>query len=180
MKKLILSLVAVLVSLYSFAGVELRPYTDTLRKTNNLSRADIANLYLYNSNDIILHKVLVGDTASTTTHKLVTTHVNNDSTIIIKAGTPGIIIAWLEDSTIIRVRFSDDTSHALNFKENLVRESGRYMISAQNWGGQIGKIHYAGGVYYSDPISSLVNLKVDVSNMKKHSSKRITEKGAKF
>ena len=181
MKNLFLTIVVVISSLSSFAGVDLKPYTDTLRAQNNWSKADVGTLQFYVSHDIVLRKKVAGDTSAIVNHKVVTKNIKDDSTIVIKAGTPAIITEWLEDSTVIRVRFSSDTSHALNFKQNLTQENGRYLIEpVEDWRGNIGKFLYAGSIYYSDKDSRFVNLKVDVSQLNKHKSKTIKEKGAKF
>ncbi len=174
MKKLMF-LVLVISSLASCKN--LVPYTDAMKKNHNWTTDQVKKIQFYVSHDIVLHRELVGGSTEIVQGKITVIDGKKVDEILIRAGTPGVLTDMpKEDKMIVSFEVGDD--HSLSFGVN-PSVGDKYVLLASEWRNGLGKVHYAGGEYYTDPDSKYSVLLVDLRKIDKMDIKQHVAKGRK-
>jgi hypothetical protein len=160
------------------------PYTDEIRRENDLERSDLERLQFYTSHDINLQRIQKKEDAKIVGHKLETVSGQKVDEFSIPAITPARLIdnpdsSTLPDSLKLTTRFSKEDSHALQFGFD-VSAGGKYVLLASKWQNGLGIVHYAGKEYYTDKGSKGTYLMVDARKIERMKKKHHKEKGARF
>lgn len=162
MKKLIFLLV-IATGVYSCKT--LVPYTDAMKKRYNWTEEQIRRIQFYVSDDIVLHRQLSNSSTEIVQGKIKTIHGRKVDEIIIRAGTPGVLTELPREKKMM-VSFEMGDDHSLSFGVN-PNAGDKYVLLASEWNNGIGKIHYTGMEYYTDPDSRYAHLLVDMRKIDK-------------
>ncbi|HLP50142.1 MAG TPA: hypothetical protein VK154_04620 [Chitinophagales bacterium] len=154
------------------------PYTDSMKKKYNWGESEIKRIQFYVSHDIVLHRE--AQKGSTDIEKGVIKNVRGRKVdeIIIPAGTKGIVTEIPKESKLL-VSFETGDDRYLSFGVN-PNASDRYVLLASDWKNEMGKVHYAGDEYYTDPDSKYASLLVDLRKIEKMEVKQRIAKGRKI
>lgn len=150
--------------LFSFCSCSnyLTPFSSDVEKDAALSTEQLKQIQFYNSSDIVLYRNLTNAEAEISQGKLKVVKGQNIEEIIIKSGTPGIVISKEENGSLL-VSFDDDGSY-LRFGPNY-GYGGRYTLMAKNWEGKNGLVQYGNKEYQTSAQSSFSYLMIDMSKI---------------
>lgn len=166
-----------LVSLLSSCK-NLVPYTDAMKKKYGWSEEQIKSIQFYVSHDIVLHREAVKGSTDIVQGKIKTIHGSKVEEIIIPTGTKGVVTEIPNDKKLL-VSFEVGDDHYLSFGVN-PNASDRYVLLATDWKNEMGKVHYAGNEYYTDPDSKYASLLVDLRKIENMEVKQRVAKGRKI
>jgi hypothetical protein len=145
------------------------PYTDAMKKKYGWNPEQIKRIQFYVSHDIILHREAVKGSTDIVHGKIKTIHGSRVEEIVIRAGTKGVVTDIpKEDKLLVSFETGDDKYLSFGVNPNA---SERYVLLASDWKNEMGKVHYAGAEYYTDPDSKYASLLVDlrkIENMEVH------------
>ena len=174
MKKIILFLAfAALLS----SCKNLVPYTDAMKKKYNWSDEEIKRIQFYVLHDIVLHRELTKGSTDIVRGKIKTVHGSKVEEIIIPSGTKGVVTEIPNDKKLL-VSFEMGDDRYLSFGVN-PNASDKYMLLASDWKNEMGRVHYAGNEYYTDPDSKYASLYVDLHKIENMEVKQRVAKGRK-
>ena len=175
MKKFIL-FVAIASALASCKN--LVPFTDALKRDHNWTTDQLKGVQFYLSHDVILRRELSKGTSEIIHGKIKMVDGRKVDEILIKAGTPGILTDMPKENKML-VSFEVGDDHYLSFGVN-PNKSERFVLLASDWNNGMGKVHYAGDEYYTDPDSHFAFLMVDMHKINNTSLKQHVAKGRKL
>lgn len=175
MKKIIL-FIAIAVSLASCKN--LVPYTDAMRKDHNWSLDQLKGIQFYLSHDVVLRRELSKGTSEIVHGKIKMVDGRKVDEILIKAGTPGVLTDMPKENKML-VSFEVGDDHYLSFGIN-PNKSDKFVLLASDWNNGMGKVHYAGDEYYTDPDSHYAILLVDLYKINNTTHKQHVAKGRKL
>jgi hypothetical protein len=167
--------IAVALSLASCRN--LVPYTDAMKKQHNWSEDQVRKIQFYVSHDIVLHRELSEGSTDIVNGKIKTINGKKVDEIIIRAGTPGVLTQIPKESKML-VSFERSDDYYLSFGVN-PSLGEKYLLLASDWNNGVGKIHYSGQEYYTDPDSKYAFLMVDLRRLQKMELKQRVAKGRK-
>ncbi len=164
----------------SFAGMlflssctaYLTPYTSTTQSQTNFAEEQLKKVQFYLEGDITLYRDVSNSELEITQGEIKMVDGRQVQQIVIKSGTPGIIVKAENRDTFL-VSFDADGSY-LRFGVNK-DYNGKYTMMAKKWEGRIGIVDYAGKEYKSTPESIYAYLTV---NMKKINNTTVDSKEA--
>jgi len=154
------------------------PYTDAMKKKYNWGENEIKRIQFYVSHDIILHRELVKGSTDIVRGKIKTIHGSKVEEIIIPSGTKGIVTEIPNDKKLL-VSFELSDDRYLSFGVN-PNAGDKYVMLASDWINEMGKVHYAGAEYYTDPDSKYAALLVDLRKIENMQVKQRVAKGRKI
>ena len=171
--------ILLLITLISFLSSckNLVPYTDAMKKKYNWGESEIKRIQFYVSHDIILHREALKGSTDIVQGKIKTIHGSKVEEIIIPAGRKGVVTEIPNDKKLL-VSFEQSDDRYLSFGVN-PNASDRYVLLASDWKNEMGKVHYAGNEYYTDPDSKYASLLVDLRKIENMEVKQRVAKGRK-
>jgi len=175
MKKLIL-FIAIASSLASCKN--LVPYTDSMKQNHGWTDEQVRSIQFYLSHDIILRRELTKGTSEIVQGKIKIVDGRKVDEIIVRAGTPGVV-SEIPKSDKLKVSFEVGDDHSISFGVN-PNVGEKYVLLASEWKNGLGKVHYAGDEYYTDPDSKYSYLMVDLRRIDKSDRKQHVAKGRKI
>lgn len=154
------------------------PYTDAMKKKYNWGESEIKRIQFYVSHDIVLHRE--AQKGSTDIQKGVIKNVRGRKVdeIIIPAGTKGIVTEIPNEKKLL-VSFETGDDRYLSFGVN-PNAGDKYVLLASDWKNEMGRVHYAGEEYYTDPDSKYASLLVDLRRIENMEVKQRVAKGRKI
>lgn len=150
----------------------LSPYTSATQSQTNFDETQLKKVQFYLHGDIILNRELAGSETEITSGEIKIVDGRKVEQILIKSGTPGVIVQAENRDTFL-VSFDADGSF-LRFGAN-GDYGGRYTLMAKSWEGRTGIIEYAGREWKSTPESIYAYLEV---NMEKINNTTVNTKEA--
>lgn len=174
MQKLMLMLVGVVVVLSSCKN--LVPYSDALRTKYNLQQSDLGRIQFYVSENIILQRKASDGATNIVGGKIKTVNGEKIEEVIIREGTPGVMVQDKNGKLSISFESSDD--YFINFGNNPYMND-RYTVAFSELKNKVGKIIYNNKEYYSAPESVNAILLVDLRKINKFELNQRVAKGRK-
>lgn len=174
MRKIVLLIL--LINLLS-ACKNLVPYTDAMKKKYGWTEEQIKRIQFYVSHDVVLHREAVKGSTDIVQGKIKTIHGSKVEEIVIPAGTKGVVTEIPNDKKLL-VSFEVGDDHYLSFGVN-PNASDKFVLLASDWKNEMGKVHYAGNEYYTDPDSKYASLYVDLRKIENMEVKQRVAKGRK-
>jgi hypothetical protein len=158
--------------LFSSCTAYLTPYTSATQSQTNFGEEQLKKVQFYLEGDITLYRDVSNSETEITSGEIKMVDGKKVEQIVIKSGTPGIIIKAENRDTFL-VSFDADGSY-LRFGVN-TDYVGKYTMMAKKWEGRIGIVDYAGKEYKSTPESIYAYLSV---NMEKINNTTVNSKEA--
>jgi len=153
------------------------PYSDAVKTKYSLNDDQLKHLQFYLSDPIVLqHKIVDGTTTQVTDGKIKIINGEKVEEIIIRSGTPGVLVRNEEGK--LEISFEKDDSHFLRFGANPARYE-TYVLLASDWKGKIGSVTYAGNKYFTSPESADALLLIDVRKIASYQKDERVAKGRK-
>jgi len=152
-------------------------FTQKIREEYKLQPAHLKGLQFYTSGDIVLqHAQRKATTDTIHSGELVIASGSSMDQVIIKAGTPGIVVKVI-DKNKVAVSF-ETTDKYLVFGDAKDRK-GPYTMLAAEWNNGRGKIEYGGKQYWATKGSSNVKLLFKMRRLNKFKKDERVAKGLK-
>lgn len=153
------------------------PYTDAMKKKFNWGESEIRRIQFYLSREIVLQRQITNGSTEIVQGKIKSVKGKKVDEIIIPAGTKGVVTDIpRQDKLLVSFEVGDD--HYLSFGVN-PNATEKYMLLASDWKNEMGRVHYAGNEYYTDPDSKYAYLLVDLRKVEDMRIKQRVAKGRK-
>lgn len=153
------------------------PYTDAMRKQHNWSNDDVKRIQFYVSRDIVLHRELANSSTEIVQGKIKMIKGKKVDEILIQAGTKGVVTDIPKENKML-VSFETGEDRYLSFGVN-PNAGDKYVLLASDWSNEMGKVHYSGTEYYTDPDSKYAALLVDLRRIDDMQVRQHVAKGRK-
>jgi hypothetical protein len=151
------------------------PYTDAMKNKYGWTDEQIRRIQFYVSHDVVLHREMTKGSTDIVQGKIKTIHGSKVDEVIIPAGTKGVVTDIPNNKKLL-VSFEVSDDHYLSFGVN-PNASERFVLLASDWKNEMGKVHYAGNEYYTDPDSKYASLLVDLRKIENMKIKQHVAKG---
>ncbi len=163
---------------FTFASCKnLVPYTDAMKKKYSWGENEIKRIQFYLSREVVLQRQITNGSTEIVQGKIKTVKGKKVDEIIIPAGTKGVVTDIpRQDKLLVSFEVGDD--HYLSFGVN-PNATEKYMLLASDWKNEMGRVHYAGNEYYTDPDSKYAYLLVDLRKVEDMQIKQRIAKGRK-
>lgn len=153
------------------------PYTNAMKQKYNWNEGDIKRIQFYVSHNIVLNREFTKGSTDIVKGTIKNIHGSKVEQIIIPAGTKGAVTEIPnENKLLVSFEMSDDSY--LSFGVN-PKAGNKFVLLASDWKNEMGKVHYSGNEYYTDPDSKYAFLKVDLRKIEKMEVKQRVAKGRK-
>lgn len=143
----------------------LRPFTQQLYDEFNWTDNEIQHIQFYVSDDIKLWRDAGNEMTVIEKGKVRVVDGREIEEIIIKRGTPGVVIFSPKENRFA-VSFNDDDDSFLMFGPN-EKANGRYVLLAKEWKNRQGKVTYNRRLYNTDTESAYATLLLDIKAARK-------------
>jgi hypothetical protein len=158
MKWLLTALLGVF--LFASCGPTLKPFTKNMYDDYEWSERDLQNVQFYLSHDVVLTRKATGHETSIKDGKIRVKEGKNIEKIIIKRGTPGVLV-FMPKKDRFAISFDQDDNKYLMFGPDR-KANGRFVLLASDWNRNTGEITYDNERYYTTSESALAHLLVDI------------------
>ncbi len=155
-----------------------KPLTEKDRIENNWTEKELKQVQFYLSSDIVIQRKLGSETSTIQNGKVRIVNGERIEEIIIKKGTPGVLVYNSVDNRV-GISFEDGDDKFLMFGANKGK-GGRYYLLASDWQNQVGKVQYEGQTYYCTPESGKAFLTLDLKKLHQIELEKRTAKGRKI
>ena len=135
-------------------------FTDDLYKAQGWTEQDIQRIQFYLSRDIVLSRSLSSGETNIKEGKIIIKDGHQVEQVVIKSGTPGVLVLMPKEDRF-GVSFEDDDNAYLMFGPN-PKVDNHYVLLAQEWEQENGKVHYKGNLYDVEAGSAYASLMVDL------------------
>lgn len=175
MKKLIIIAVVVL----GFSSCKtLVPFTENLKEANSWKDTDIKQIQFYNSETIILHRQLNKNETGIVSGKIKVVDGKEVEEIIIKKGTPGIVIAQPLQKIAVSFEIGDDYYLTFGVDKN---RGDRYYLRLKDYKkGEYALVTYKEKAYELSPASLSSYLTINLKKIDKQQRELRVAKGRKL
>ena len=136
-------------------------FTKSLYEQQNWSEEDIMRIQFYVSDDIVLTRSIDEGETSITEGKIKIINGRRVEQVIVKAGTPGVLVLMPRDDRFAISFEENDNDAYLMFGPN-PKYDNRFALLAQEWDQDYGQVHYKGKVYGVEASSAFSSLMVDL------------------
>ncbi len=153
------------------------PYTDAMKKKYNWGETEIKRIQFYVSHNIVLHREVTKGSTDIVRGTIKNIRGSKVEEIIIPTGTKGVVTEIPNDKKLL-VSFELSDDRYLSFGVN-PNAGDKYVLLASDWKNEMGKVHYAGNEYYTDPDSKYASLLVDLRKIENMEVKQRIAKGRK-
>lgn len=123
------------------------PFTQEVRQKYKLTTEDLKAIQFYASQDIVLYRGEKKGSKATEDGTLTVSSDANIETVIIKAGTPGVVDKVLDDKRLA-ISFETGEGKVLVFG-NPTATKGVYKLMAARWANGKGELTYGGKSYFT-------------------------------
>lgn len=171
----ILGLVAIVI-LFASCSPKI-PLTNELRKKYGIKDQHLSSLQFYNSAPIQLYRVSSDGANKIVDGELVITSDREEDRVLIPEGTPGLYEKSVGTNKIA-VSFEVGDGRFLIFGPQ--GKAGRYLLQAEEWIKQNGKLTYAGQTYYASPASANAYLLLKQKKLTRYKKSERIAKGRKL
>lgn len=154
-----------------------RPLTEKDRVENNWTESELKQVQFYLSSDIVIQRKLGTESSTIQNGKVRIVNGERIEEIIIKKGTPGVLVNTA--SNRLGISFEEGDDQFLMFGPN-VGKGGRYYLLASDWKNNVGKVTYEGNTYYCTPESGKAFLTLDLKKLYQQDRDQRTAKGRKI
>jgi hypothetical protein len=159
MKNNILFVILSLVG-FSACSPQYAYFTEDLHEKQKWSAEDIQQIQFYVSRDIVLSRGLSENETQITEGKIIIKDGRKIEQVVIKAGTPGVLVLMPKEDRFA-ISFEEDNEAYLMFGPN-PKHYDRFVLLAQDWEREHGKVHYRGKEYTVNAASAYASLMVDL------------------
>lgn len=153
------------------------PLTNEVREKYSIQDEDLSRLQFYNSATITLYRVSSAGGNKIVDGRLVITSDKEEDSIVIPEGTAGVYEKSLGASKI-GISYEVGEGRFLVFGPQ--GKAGRYLLHAEEWVSQNGKLTYAGQTYYASPASANAYLLFKLKKLTNYQKKERIAKGRKI
>jgi len=156
------------------------PFTDAMKQQHNWTKDQLKGVQFYLSHDVILRRELVNGSSEIVHGKIKMVDGRQVDEILIKAGTPGILVDMPKENKM-QVSFEAGDDHFLKF--GVAPDRGeKYVLVAKEFDpkSKIYKVLYGGEEYYTDPESWRAYLAVDLHKINNSKLTQHVAKGRKL
>lgn len=175
MKTYLLLLLPALLLMASCASYQ--PLTENDRIENNWNAKELKKVQFYLSSDIIIQRKLGNESSTIENGKVRIVNGERIEEVIIRKGTPGILVNTANNN--IGISFEDGDDKYLMFGANKGK-GGRYYLLASDWKNNVGKVTYEGKTYFCTPESGKAFLTLDMKKLHQLEKDQRTAKGRKI
>lgn len=165
MKRFEILFAILLMVLLTSCSKKLTYFTDDIVNANRWSPDEIEKIQFYVSEDIRLIRSREIAKSEIDDGKIKIRDNQKVDEVIIKKGTPGVVVFSPKDDRIA-ISFDEDSDKYLMFGPN-EKASGRYVLLAKKWKRRGGTISYGGEEYRTGSDSAYAALLVDISKANK-------------
>lgn len=138
------------------------PYTAELQRQYALGTAQLKRLQFYLSDPIVLYRISDDAQAHTRDGALFVKRDQLTEEVIIRPGTPGVVIGFQEDVLLVSFETGDDRYLVFGNRSG----NGPYQLLAEEWTRGHGKLQYNGAVYFAKPGSGRAQLEVEMRKLR--------------
>jgi hypothetical protein len=138
------------------------PFTAELQQQYQLGSTQIARLQFYLSDPVVLYKLTEQGAARAQSGALVVAHDNHLEEIILRPGTPGVVVGQQQDLLLVSFELGDGKHLVFGNRSG----SGKYHLMAEDWERGHGKVHYAHATYFAAPGSGKACLEVQLRKVR--------------
>jgi hypothetical protein len=167
----------ILVLLLSQACSPKVPFTMAVQEKYQLTDTDIKKIQFYTSEDIILYKGESNSKTETSGGEVVITSNKQEEKIIIKKGTPCVVVK-IEGKDKLYLAFDSGDGKMLLFSGRTANEPFKFTVN--EWVNNRGKITYDGKTYYASSISGGTYLQFKLKKLDKNKRQETIVKGRKI
>jgi hypothetical protein len=154
-------------------------FTQTIKNQHQLKEAELKSIQFYTTGDIVLQRLEdSGSKKATNEGELVIRSGSSLEQVVIKAGTPGVVVQML-DETRISVRFEQGEGKTLIFG-NTQANKGAYYLLPLEISGNSKVVKYAGKKYAISGTSAYVSLSFKMRKLNKYEKEQRVVKGVKL
>jgi hypothetical protein len=139
-----LTIIAIIILIITTSCRSLQPFSNGAKNTYGLSEAELKKVQFYLSGDLVLYR---SKSEGNTATEGGVVNVNNSKDIekvVIKAGTPGVLKAYM-DKNKIAIQFEEGETKFLLFGNE--SSNGNYQLLAKEWKNGTGILSYDGKDY---------------------------------
>ncbi len=154
-----------------------QPLTEKDRTENNWTEKELKQVQFYLSSDIVIERKLGNETSTIKNGKVRIVNGERIEEVIIKKGTPGILVSNTVDNRL-GISFEDGDDRYLMFGPNKGK-GGRYYLLASDWQNDVGKVQYEGQTYFCTPASGKAFLTLDLKKLYQTEKDQRKAKGRK-
>ncbi|HYG51961.1 MAG TPA: hypothetical protein VD905_13710 [Flavobacteriales bacterium] len=153
------------------------PYTSYLASKYQLTEDELKKVQFYASDDIILYTKESSSKTGTENGTIVISSSEAENQILIKKGTPGILMKQVGTDKVY-ISFEVGDNKFLVFGSTGQREP--FKLQAESWEGGRGKLSYDGKIYYASSMSGSTHLLVSIKKFQKKKSNQKVVEGRKI
>ena len=139
----------------------LEPLTDSVRKSNRWSEADLEDIQFYLSEDLVLSRERKAGSTKIVQGRVRVENGRDIEEVVVKRGTPGVVLFSPKDGHLAIGFDPSDDSRFLVFGPN-PKQRGRYTLLASDWERYSGKVSYAGETWRVSASDADVGLLFDI------------------
>jgi hypothetical protein len=154
-----------------------QPLTEKDIIENNLNENSLKQVQFYLSSDIILQRKVGNETSNIKNGKVQIINGELTEEVVIKKGTPGILVNTLDNR--IGISFEDNDNQFLMFGPNKNKE-GKYYLLASEWKNNTGKVNYEGKIYFCTPQSGKAFITLNIKKLFQLEKEKRKAKGRKL
>lgn len=175
MKTKLLFVAAIALALSSCKN--LVPFTDAMKTKHKWGEEQIKRIQFYVSRDIILQHEITSGSTNIVRGVIKTLGGKKMEEILIREGTPGVVTQIPKEKKML-VSFEMGDNYTLSFGVN-PGMGEKYVLLASDWSNGVGKVHYGGEEFWTDPDSKYACLLVDIRKIEKMELKQRIASGRK-
>jgi hypothetical protein len=153
------------------------PLTERDRAENKWTETELKQVQFYLSSDIVIQRKLGNESSTIQNGKVRIINGERVEEIIIKKGTPGVLVNTADNR--IGISFEDGDDQFLMFGPNKSK-GGRYYLLARDWQNNVGKVSYEGKTYFCTPESGKAFITLDLKKLHQLDKEQRTAKGRKL
>ncbi len=154
-------LICLAIGLLSACSSPYTYFTKNLYEEESWTTADVERIQFYLSKDIVLSRSMGANETKISEGKIKVINGQRIEHVILRSGTPGVLVHMpKQDRFAISFEEADDEAF-LMFGPN-EKQGNRYVLLAQEWQRDIGKVHYKENLYSVDAASAFASLMVDL------------------
>jgi hypothetical protein len=153
------------------------PFTMAIQEKYKLTDTDIKKIQFYTSDDIILYMGESQSKTETTGGEVVVTSNKQEERLIIKKGTPCVVVK-IEGKDKLYIAFGSGDQKVILFSGRTSNEP--FKMQADEWSNGRGKLKYDGKIYYASSLSASTYIAFRIKKLEDSKRKETVEKGRKI
>jgi hypothetical protein len=162
-----------ILTIISSCSPRLSVFTYEIYRSGSWSERDLKRVQFYVSNDIVLRRNIGNSSARIESGKIKIIDGTRWEEIIIRAGTPGVLV-FAPDNERLAISFESDNRYLMFGPKS---KGGEYVLLASKWERDRGLVKYGEETYETPSSSAYAFLQVDARHVNQSSSNRRVAKG---